>query len=63
MSFFHKTDHLLYFRQNLVVPRPPEEAPIVEQTPMAPALAPKKSSKGDDKELSVGKGLSARYVY
>lgn len=63
--FFNKTDHLLYFRQNLVILHPPEEAPIVEQTPMAPVLASgptKKSSKGD-KELSIGKGLSARYVY
>jgi len=36
---------------------------MVERTPIAPALAPKKSSKGDDKELSIGKGLSAWYVY
>ncbi|KAF8805069.1 hypothetical protein BYT27DRAFT_7339953 [Phlegmacium glaucopus] len=51
------------FRQILVVPRPSEEALIVERTPIAPALAPKKSSKSDDNELSIGKGLSARGLY
>ena len=54
--FSYVTHHLLYFRQNLDIPCPPEEAPIVEQTPMAPALASgtaKKASKGDSKPPSL----------
>jgi hypothetical protein len=60
------THHLLSFRQNLVIPHPPEEAPIIEQTPMALAPASgatKKSPKGDNKQLAVGKGLSVWYIY
>ncbi|KIK07036.1 hypothetical protein K443DRAFT_2533 [Laccaria amethystina LaAM-08-1] len=56
----------LIVRLTLFVPRPPEEAPIIGQTPMAPVLASgttKKASKGDDKQLSIGKVLSARNLY
>ena len=65
-QFVDVTHCLLYFRQNLVIPRPPEESPIVKQTPTTPVPTSgtaKKASKGDDKLLSIGKSLSAMYVY
>ncbi|KAF8799949.1 hypothetical protein BYT27DRAFT_7263333 [Phlegmacium glaucopus] len=54
--------------QNLVVPPPPEEVPSTEQMLAPPAntkTTTKRATKAkaDDKELSVGKALSARNMY
>ncbi|KIM35296.1 hypothetical protein M413DRAFT_14632 [Hebeloma cylindrosporum] len=49
--------------KNLVVPCPPEEVPVAEQIPAPPASAAGTAKKGDDKELSIPKGLSAKNLY